>query len=58
MPEYRLYCLNDQGHITRSHEIVAKDDTDAMAKAKASKLRVECELWQRGRLVGKVRAHP
>jgi hypothetical protein len=57
MPEYRLYCLNERGHITRSHEIVAKSDAEALTKAKASKLRVDCELWERGRLVGKVRAH-
>ena len=44
MPEYRLYCLNEQGSFTRSHEIIASDDADALAKARAMKLEVVCEL--------------
>jgi hypothetical protein len=51
MPEYRLYCLNDRGNFTKSHEIEAKSDADALAQARALKLEVACELWNRNRLV-------
>ena len=51
MSEYRLYCLDDHGRFTKSHEIEAKDDDDALAKARAMKLPVVCELWTRNRLV-------
>lgn len=54
MPEYRLYCLNDHGGFTRSLEIEAKSDEDALAQAREMKLDVACELWNRGRLVAKL----
>jgi hypothetical protein len=54
MPEYRLYCLNDHGRFARAHEIEARDDEDALAQARAMKLPVECELWNRNRLVAKL----
>lgn len=56
MPQYRLYCLNEQGGFTTSHEITASDDTDALAKARDMKLPVVCELWSRNRLVAKLPA--
>jgi hypothetical protein len=31
MPEYRLYCLNEHGGFSRSHEIPAGDDADAIS---------------------------
>ena len=57
MPEYRLYCLNGEGRFSMSHEIKASDDADALAKARAMKLTVACELWNRDRIVGKLPAH-
>jgi hypothetical protein len=54
MAEYRLYCLNDHGGFTKAHEIEARDDEDALAKARAMKLPVECELWSGDRLVKKL----
>lgn len=56
MSEYRLYCLNEQGGFSTSHEIEAKDDSDALAKARAMTLPVACELWARNRLVAKLPA--
>ena len=58
MPEYRLYCLNERGGFTSSHEIEAADDADALAKAKAMKLPVKCELWEHGRMVAKLDPRP
>jgi hypothetical protein len=54
MSEYRLYCLDERGRFTNSHEIEASDDDDALAKARALKLPVVCELWNRNRLVTKL----
>ncbi|HEX3422209.1 MAG TPA: hypothetical protein VHS33_02245 [Sphingomicrobium sp.] len=54
MPEYRLYCLNDRGSFAKSHEIEAKSDADALTQARALKLDVVCELWNRNRLVAKL----
>ncbi len=57
MPEYRLYCLNDTGRITKSHEITASSDREAVAKAEAMKLPHNCELWDHGRIVAKLNAN-
>ena len=57
MSEYRLYCLSESGRFTKSHEIAAKDDSDALTKARAMKLPVVCELWNRNRLVAKLPPH-
>jgi hypothetical protein len=58
MPEYRLYCLNEHGGFTRSHDIEAANDADALARAKAMKLPVKCELWEHGRMVAKLDPRP
>lgn len=52
--EYRLYCLDDEGRFAKSHEIYAENDADAFDKARAMKLDVVCELWNRDRFVGKL----
>ena len=57
MPEYRLYCLNEHGRFAKSHEIAAGDDEQALAKARAMKLPVPCELWALERLVAKLPPH-
>jgi hypothetical protein len=57
MGQYRLYCLNDSGRFSKSHEITANGDDQALAKAKELKLPVKCELWKRDRLVGKLDPH-
>jgi hypothetical protein len=54
MAEYRLYCLNDHGGFAASHEIEARSDADALAQARALKLDVVCELWNRNRLIAKL----
>jgi hypothetical protein len=54
MGEYRLYCLNDKGRFSKSHDIIADSDDDAIDKAEELKLPVKCEPWQQGRLVMKL----
>lgn len=57
MPEYRLYCLNELGKFSNSHELAAANDEEALAKARAMKLTVPCELWSRNRLVAQLPPH-
>ena len=54
MGEYRLYCLSDAGKFTKSHNIDAASDEDAIRQARELKLPVECELWEHGRMVAKL----
>jgi hypothetical protein len=57
MTEYRLYCLDGANRITRAEGIRAESDEEAIEAARAMKLPVKCELWQRDRLVARVPAH-
>jgi hypothetical protein len=57
MPEYRLYCINERGGISKSHEISAESDEKALAQVRAMKLAVKCELWDHSRLVAKLPPH-
>lgn len=57
MADYRLYCLRSDGRFTKTHDITAMDDPDAIAKAKSMKIDVKCELWESERLVAELPAH-
>lgn len=57
MGDYRLYCLDGAGKFTKSHEIRADSDKEALAAARAMKLPVKCELWNRSRMVATLDAH-
>ena len=57
MPSYRLYCLDGLGKFTNVHDLAADDDVEAMEKAAQKKLGVNCELWDRGRLVAVLPAY-
>ena len=55
--EYHLYCLGgeeDGRRITKSYDIRALSDGDAIVQAKAMKQPVVCELWSRARLVATI----
>ena len=54
VPSYRLYCLDGAGKITTAEWLAADDDQDALKQARARKLGVQCEVWDRKRLVGAV----
>lgn len=49
--QYRLYCLNEHGRFSKSHEIEANSDDEAIHAARAMKLPVKCEVWERARKV-------
>lgn len=52
-----MYCLDGAGKIRSFELIAAADDDDAVAKVRAKKLTVRCELWDGNRLVGWVAPH-
>ena len=54
MPDYRLYCLDEAGKFTRSHEFTAGSDEEALNVVSAMRLLVRCELWERSRMVAKL----
>jgi hypothetical protein len=58
MADYRLYCLDGQQHISSGEWIGATNDAEAVAFAKAKKLNVSAELWDRNRLVARIPARP
>jgi len=51
MPAYRLYRLDRAGKIESAGWIAADDDAQAMQLARETG--GACELWDRGRLVGR-----
>lgn len=52
MPAYRIYRLDRAGKIESAEWIAADDDEQAMELARQKGL--PCEVWERGRLVGRV----
>ncbi len=51
MSEYKLYCLDRNGRITRRVDLEANDDAQAIAAARDLKHPAECELWSGTRKV-------
>lgn len=56
MPGYSLYCLDNQGGFSKSCDIPARNDREALSLAKALKMNVKCELRDEGRLVATLEA--
>ena len=54
MSEYKLYFLDDAGHIARAMDLECRDDRDAIAAAHAHPGEHGAELWQSARKVGDV----
>lgn len=52
MDGYRVYILNDDGHISQPpKEITGEDDDDAIEQAKAVLNGHDVEVWRRDRLI-------
>ena len=45
MADYKLYCLDGSGRITRRHDFVADDDEAAIEIGRTTAPTVTCELW-------------
>ncbi|HYD11462.1 MAG TPA: hypothetical protein VEC11_01300 [Allosphingosinicella sp.] len=56
MADYRLYLLNDDGHIFWARDIDADSDEAALEMARAEGHQHDVEVWQGRRKVGAV--HP
>lgn len=56
MPEYRLYCLDGNGSFSKVEEITAINDAEAIILAKRMKKPVNCELWERSRMIARIPA--
>jgi hypothetical protein len=54
MFEYRIYCLDHEGRISKVHEVEADDDAAALAQARALNHSGACDVWNRDRFVGRV----
>jgi hypothetical protein len=54
--EYKIYCLDRGGRITRRHEIEAGDDAAAIALAREQHPDNDCEVWSGTRKVALVPA--
>ena len=55
LPNYRLYRLDGAGKITGAEWIDAPDDEEALVEARARTQTGSFELWERNRLVERVR---
>ena len=51
MPEYKVYCLDGRGRITRRHDFEAVDDQAAAGQAVVLGNGSDCELWSGTRKV-------
>jgi hypothetical protein len=51
MQQYRLYCLDGAGKFTKTHEITAASDEDALSQARKLEPNFRCEIWQKNRKV-------
>ena len=55
MADYRLYCLDGDGHIGLADWIQASTDEDAIRKARELRPNAHrCEIWLKTRLVAKL----
>ena len=53
MASYRIYYLDDQGHIAHAIEFVLESDAEARAAAEAQRDGRAMELWNLSRVVEK-----
>ncbi len=58
MTDYRLYFLDDKGHIRDVVELECPDDDQAISDAQHHVDGMDLELWQRARMVTKLPARP
>lgn len=55
MPSYRLYRLDGAGKIVSAEWVEAADDDAAAQEARERDLPVTCEIWERNRLVVRIK---
>jgi hypothetical protein len=55
MANYKLYCLDDGGHIVRRHDIQSADDLSALKEAYKYCGEYSIEIWDGARRVSAVK---
>jgi hypothetical protein len=55
--DYRAYILDDEGRIIGVHELDCADDDEAKQKAAQLLDRQDLEVWQRARMVARLKHH-
>ena len=55
MAQYKLYFIQDDGHIFRAEDHVFEDDLSALKTAEERASEHEIEVWQQGRMVLRVK---
>lgn len=45
LAEYKIYCLDQKGRISRRHDLEAADDRAAIDAGRAKFPNTTCELW-------------
>jgi hypothetical protein len=53
VPGYRLYFLDEDGHITNAQAIDCPDDDHALRELERIQHQHAVEIWERARLVGR-----
>jgi hypothetical protein len=54
MPEYRVYCINQNNRVVSRHYFEAPDDSAALEKAGEFCRKFEVGAWQGARLIGRL----
>ncbi len=55
MPDYRVYCLGDDGRIGLADWLEADSDEQAILKARETRRGADrCEVWLKNRLIAKL----
>jgi hypothetical protein len=52
--EYKFYCIGPDGHIVRREDYTARDDLDALDRARAMCGQYEIEVWDGARMISRV----
>lgn len=52
---YKLYCIEDDGHVQKGHDCRARDDLGALDRARAICSPHGAEIWHGTRLVARVK---
>jgi hypothetical protein len=58
VPEYRIYEIDGAGRFSTADWIQADGDDAALAAARKGNRSASCEVWQAGRLVGRIERPP
>jgi hypothetical protein len=52
--DYKLYCIGRDGHIERRHDYHAREDVDALDRAREICGPHEVEVWEGARFIARI----